>query len=68
MVVCPSVHHCALYPLLDRRPLRLLKTDYCEHDFAKCERYKRSKERRIVPMNLLPSGAMLEAATEDRDS
>jgi hypothetical protein len=62
MTVCPNAQQCSLHPMLEMRSLRVLKTDYCERDFERCERYRRHRERRIVPMNLLPDGKTLGAA------
>jgi len=61
MSACPHVQQCSLYPMLGVRSLRLYVTDYCDREFDRCERFRRHRERRIVPMNLLPDGRTLGA-------
>jgi hypothetical protein len=50
---------CPIYPLLEMRALEDLKVSYCEGISDRCARIRRGRDRRIVPMNLLPDGQML---------
>jgi hypothetical protein len=61
MADCPNTTRCSLFPLLAMHGLSLLKRDFCESHYEHCERYRRSRAGRIVPMNLLPDGGTLGA-------
>jgi hypothetical protein len=41
--------------------VRVWKALYCEADFTKCERHKRSQRKEDVPINLLPNGKVIGA-------
>jgi hypothetical protein len=62
MPLCPHASLCPVYPLLEMRALQELKLSYCEGMFERCARIRLGRERRIVPMNLLPDGKMLGAS------
>jgi len=64
MPTCPHAGQCPMFPLLEMHARHELKSLYCDGKFERCERTKRSRDRRIVPMNLLPDGKMLGASTE----
>jgi hypothetical protein len=60
---CPHVSSCELFPLISRPGfLRVWQVHYCESDYGKCERYKRSLAGKAVPITLLPNGAELSGA------
>jgi hypothetical protein len=60
LMACSHVPTCQLFPLFKVKPsLRIWQMSYCENDFSKCARYKRSQAGEPVPVNLLPSGQIL---------
>ncbi len=57
---CPHLASCALYPLFTMKAtLSVWQTNYCQGDYARCERYQRSCRGEKVPQNLLPNGKLL---------
>ena len=53
---------CEMYKLLKLSgTLRTWQTRYCKADYRACARYQLSAEGRPVPINLMPSGALLRA-------
>jgi len=60
---CPHVSTCPMYSLLTLSgTLKAWQTRYCKADYAECARYKLSIEGKPVPLNLMPSGALLRSA------
>ena len=54
---------CPMYSLLTLSgTLKAWQTRYCKADYAECARYKLSTEGKPVPLNLMPSGALLRSA------
>ena len=42
-VNCPNTDSCQLFPLISKPGfLRVWQINYCEADYSRCERYKRS--------------------------
>ncbi len=59
---CSHQGNCGLFSTISMNSaLKVWQTFYCESDFAKCERYKRSLAGFSVPATLLPNGKMIEA-------
>ncbi len=59
---CPNTSSCALFPLISKPGfLRVWQINYCEGDYARCERFKRSCGGSDVPATLLPNGEDLTA-------
>lgn len=59
---CNRIESCELFPLINRPGfLRVWQINYCESDFARCERYKQSNAGRAVPVTMLPNGENLAA-------
>lgn len=59
---CPHHQGCALFPMFTRDAfLKIWQSTYCESDFARCERYKRSAQGEVVPDTLLPNGKSLSS-------
>jgi hypothetical protein len=57
---CPNAKGCEMYRLLKLAgSLATWKINYCNADYTRCERYKLSSAGRPVPVNLMPSGALL---------
>lgn len=57
---CPKVEGCALYARFSQQSfLRIWQITFCESDFTKCERHRRSNAGQEVPANLLPNGSVL---------
>ncbi len=60
MARCPNMAGCALFPLLSKPGyLRVWQISYCEADYTKCERYRKSLHGQHVPLTLLPNGKEL---------
>lgn len=62
-MACPNQERCPLFAhfTIDAA-LRVWQTFYCDADFARCERYKRSNAGGSVPSTLLPNGDHLDRA------
>ena len=57
---CPSATSCELFPLISKPGfLRVWQINYCESDFARCERYRRQSAGQSVSATLLPNGQNL---------
>lgn len=57
---CSHSNNCPMFKMLAHAgALRSWQIRYCDGDYAKCERYKRSALGRAVPDDLLPNGALL---------
>lgn len=61
-MACPYIDSCQLYPLFRlRASMKTWQIRYCQADFTSCERYRLSKDGRLVPPELLPNGMSLPA-------
>ncbi len=61
-MACPHISHCELFPMFSlAASLRTWQIRYCEGDFTRCERHKRSCDAQPVPITLLPNGKHLPA-------
>ena len=61
-ISCPNIGKCALFPLISKPGfLRVWQINYCEADFARCERFRRSCAGESMPVTLLPNGQNLAA-------
>jgi hypothetical protein len=59
---CPNHDRCELFPLISKGGfLRVWQVSYCEADYTRCERYKRSRCGEGVSPTLLPNGQDLLA-------
>ncbi|MDP2342483.1 MAG: hypothetical protein Q8O67_16120 [Deltaproteobacteria bacterium] len=57
---CPNIGKCALFPLISKPGfLRVWQINYCEGDFARCERFRRNCAGESLPATLLPNGQHL---------
>jgi hypothetical protein len=57
---CPHAVSCEMYDLLKLSgTLATWKINYCSGDYSRCARYELSARGRPVPINLMPSGALL---------
>jgi hypothetical protein len=62
-MTCARVTKCPLFPLFSMRASLLTwRASYCDADFARCERLRRSEAGLSVPANLLPNGKLLAMA------
>ncbi len=60
MAQCPHASSCPLYPLFTLKGmLKVWQTNYCESEYERCERFKRSTAGLSVPPNMLPNGRLL---------
>ena len=60
---CPNKSTCPMFELfMHAGTLSVWQTNYCLSAFETCARYKLGLEARSVPLNLLPSGALLRKA------
>jgi hypothetical protein len=60
MSECPQAKDCALYARFSTQGfLRIWQITFCEADFSRCERFKRSSQGLSVAATLLPNGATL---------
>lgn len=60
---CPHMSGCEMYSLLRLSgTVKAWQARYCQHEYSQCARHKLSAEGRSVPVNLMPSGALLKAA------
>jgi len=51
---------CGMYQLFTLSgTLSVWKMRYCQSEFEKCERFKRSARNEPVPNNLMPNGRLL---------
>jgi hypothetical protein len=61
--ICPHMSTCAMYSLFSYAgTLGAWKARYCTAEFNDCARYQRALDGRTVPINLMPSGALLKKA------
>jgi hypothetical protein len=61
---CPQMKGCQMFGLFSLAgALATWKTNYCSADYARCERYQRALQGRVVPNNLMPNGALLRKWT-----
>lgn len=59
-MACSHIKTCPLFPKFRLSAnLKIWQIKYCEGEFAKCDRYKRSCKGEAVPSNLLPNGTLL---------
>jgi hypothetical protein len=59
---CPHSNGCEMYGLLKLSgTLAAWKINYCNGDFARCERFRLAALGRHVPPNLMPNGALLRS-------
>ncbi len=59
-MACPNTSRCQLFPLLLKGGfLRVWQIHYCDADFSKCERYKRTQQGKVVAPTLLANGQEL---------
>ena len=66
MPACERVRRCPLFQLFSMEAARRVwVAQYCESDFARCERLKLALAGQPVPRNLLPNGRMLRVGLED---
>jgi hypothetical protein len=57
---CPHAVSCEMYDLLKLSgTLATWKINYCSGDYSRCARYELAARGRPVPINLMPSGALL---------
>jgi len=57
---CPNISSCPIFPLFQLNgSLKAWQDRYCQAAYTLCERYKRSVDGKMTPMNLLPNGEML---------
>ncbi len=60
---CPNLFGCPLFPLFRMKSsLAVWQKQYCEGDYAACERFRLARAGTRVPPNLLPNGKVLELA------
>jgi hypothetical protein len=63
MASCTHSASCPLFPLFTlESSLDLWRVNYCADDFARCERYRRARDGRPTPENMLPNGKLLQLA------
>ncbi len=61
MSSCPHSNSCEMYELFKvSGALGTWKAMYCDADFERCSRYQRAATGKTVPVNLLPTGQLLE--------
>ena len=66
-MACARVSGCPLYQAFAMKSsLRVWQSYYCEGDFNRCERLRRSSAGLPVPPNMLPNGRMLEVGVLDQ--
>lgn len=69
MPACDRIDRCR--PLFEqfsiKASLRVWVAQYCESDFARCERLKLALQGKPVPRNLLPNGRMLKVGLEQAE-
>lgn len=59
-VSCPHKPSCAMFALFNMAgTLRIWQDNYCDAEFERCERYKRSERGERVARELMPNGKML---------
>jgi hypothetical protein len=57
---CKHMDDCAMYQLFTLSgTLAVWQTRYCQAEFEKCERYKKTARGEPVPNNLMPNGRSL---------
>jgi hypothetical protein len=60
---CPHTSSCEMYDLLRLAgTLAVWKSNYCNGDHERCERFKLAQAGRPVPKNLMPNGVLLRHA------
>ena len=54
---CPNIQRCPVFPLIEGRALlQVLKIQYCEGRYTRCQRYVRMSKGVAPPRTLLPDG------------
>ncbi len=60
-MACARVSGCPLYKAFAMKSsLRVWQSYYCDGDFKRCERLRRSTAGEPVPPNMLPNGRLLD--------
>ncbi len=60
---CPHSTDCAMYRLFKLSgSLQVWKINYCNADYERCARYRRSALGQQVPLTLMPNGEHLKKA------